>query len=318
MILVSGANGFVGRALVHHLSSVGASKVRASSRKLHEVGPAAVEQFVSGDISDSTDWRVALSGVDVVVHTAALTDLNEGASADTLAEFRRVNTDGTLNFAHQAAECGVKRFIFISSIKVNGEETEGDSVFTEKDLPAPADIYATSKYEAEKGLRELASSTDIDVVIIRPVVVYGPGVKGNFYRMMKWLKVGVPLPFGAIYNRRSLISVDNLVSLITTCLDHPAASNQTFLASDGRDLSTTELLKVLGESISSSRFLFPVPVSWINRGAALLGKQSLSRRLCGSLRVDISKAKEVLGWVPPVMPKDALRKTALNFLKCFS
>jgi UDP-N-acetyl-alpha-D-quinovosamine dehydrogenase len=313
MILVSGAGGFIGRALVNHFSAIEDSKIRASSRRSGVAFPSVVEQFMSGDISGSTDWQDALQGVDVVIHTAARVHVMADTAVDPLAEYRRVNTEGTLNLARQAAACGVRRFVFISSIKVNGEETAIDSAFTEQDIPAPIDKYGISKYEAEEGLRELAAKTGIEIVIIRPVLVYGPGVKGNFYSMMKWLSLGVPLPFGAIFNRRSLISIENLVDLIVTCVEHPSAANQTFLASDGEDLSTTELLRLLGSGVGKPARLIPVPSGWLNCGAALLGKQALAKRVCGSLRVDISKARNLLGWEPPVNVDNVLHKTAMAF-----
>jgi nucleoside-diphosphate-sugar epimerase len=235
-------------------------------------------------------------------------------SADPLAAFREVNVEGTLNLARQAAASGVKRFIFISSIKVNGEGTEPGTVYTADDVPAPVDPYGISKLEAEQGLRVLAATTGMEVVIIRPVLVYGPGVKANFLSMMRWLYRGVPLPFGAVRNRRSLVAMDNLVDLIVICSDHPAAANQTFLASDGEDVSTTDLLRKLARALGKSAFLVPIPV-WLMSGVAtLLGRRPLSQRLFGSLQVDISKNRQLLGWTPPVSLDKALSLTAQHFL----
>jgi UDP-glucose 4-epimerase len=233
--------------------------------------------------------------------------------SDPLSAFRTVNVEGTLNLARQAAAAGVQRFIFISSIKVNGEGTTPGSAFTADDEPAPADPYGVSKMEAEQGLRELAAQTSMDVVIIRPVLVYGPGVKANFLNMMRWLDKGIPLPFGAIYNSRSLVALDNLVDLVLTCIEHPAAANQTFLVSDGDDLSTTELLSKMAKALNKPARLIPVPSWMLQGGAALLGKKGLSQRLCGSLQVDIAKTRNLLGWVPPVSVDAALAATARHF-----
>jgi UDP-glucose 4-epimerase len=235
------------------------------------------------------------------------------AEADPLAAFRKVNVEGTLNLARQAAAAGVRRFIFISSIKVNGEGTAPGMVYTAEDVPAPADPYGVSKMEAEQGLRELAAESAMDVVIIRPVLVYGPGVKANFLNMMLWLDKGIPLPFGAIDNSRSLVALDNLVDLILTCIEHPEAANQTFLVSDGEDLSTTALLNKMANALNKPARLIPVP-SWIlQSGAALLGRKGLSQRLCGSLRVDITKTRNLLGWTPPLSVDEALAITAKHF-----
>lgn len=229
-------------------------------------------------------------------------------AADPLDEFRRVNVQGTLNLARQAAAAGVKRFAFVSSIKVNGESTQLGAPFKADDVPAPNDAYGLSKMEAEHGLREIALQTGIDVVIIRPPLVYGPGVKANFAAMMRWLRRGAPLPLGAIHNQRSLVALGNLVDLIVTCLMHPAAANQTFLVSDGEDVSTTELLRRMGNALGREARLLPVPASWLKMTAALLGRQDVAQRLCGNLQVDISKARTLLGWRPPVSVGEGLRR----------
>jgi nucleoside-diphosphate-sugar epimerase len=240
--------------------------------------------------------------------------MNESAQ-DPLVEFRKVNVEGTLNLARQAAAAGVKRFIFISSIKVNGEATLPGKSFSAEDVPVPVDAYGVSKLEAEQGLYELAESTGMEVVIIRPVLVYGPGVKANFLSMMRWLSRGIPLPLGAIHNRRSLVALGNLISLIVLCIDHPRAANQTFLVSDGEDVSTTDLLRKLACALGKPARLLPVP-GWLLQGiAALLGRRSLSQRLFGSLQVDISKNQALLGWTPPVGLDQGLRLTAHHFLE---
>jgi len=276
--------------------------------------PIGVEMATVGGIDGLSNWTDALCGAKVVVHLAARVHIMRDEAADPLTEFRRVNVEGTLNLARQAADAGVRRFIYLSSIKVNGEQTLCEQSFTVQDVPAPLDPYSISKHEAEESLRKLAQQTGMEVVIIRPPLVYGPGVKANFLAMMRWLHKGVPLPLGAIHNRRSLVALDNLVDLIITCLDHPAAANQTFLISDGEDLSTTELLRRMGLALGRPARLIPVPVSLLTSGAALLGRRDMAQRLCGSLQVDISKARALLGWKPPISVDEGLRRTAQGFL----
>lgn len=315
IVLLTGTTGFVGHALLARLSAQPALELIAVSRRSLPELSASIAQARIADLTADTAWQPVLQSVEVVVHAAARVHVMHDTSSDPLAEFRKVNVDGTLNLARQAAAAGVRRFIFISSIKVNGEGTALDEPYYADARPAPADPYGISKMEAEQGLRTLAAATGMEVVIIRPVLVYGPGVKANFLSMMRWLHKGVPLPFGAIHNRRSLVALDNLVDLIVTCIDHPAAANQTFLVSDGEDLSTTELLSRMGVALGKPTRLLPVPSRLLEVGAAMLGKQALAQRLCGSLQVDISKTRELLNWTPPVTVDQALRKTAENFLQ---
>jgi nucleoside-diphosphate-sugar epimerase len=260
-------------------------------------------------LAADADFRHMLAGVDAVVHLAARVHIMEERAADPLAAFRAVNTSGTLNLARQAAETGVRRFVFVSSVKVNGEETTPGSPFRHDDLPNPEDPYGISKREAEDGLLELAAQSGMDVVIVRPPLVYGPGVKANFAAMMRAVQRGLPLPLGAVtHNRRSLVALDNLVDLLITCLDHPAAANQTFLVSDGEDLSTADLLRWLGRAMNKPARLFPVPVPLLRAGAALLGKRDVARRLLGNLQIDISHTRETLGWTPPITVDEGLRR----------
>jgi nucleoside-diphosphate-sugar epimerase len=312
-IFVTGATGFVGSCLLTKLGQMAGICVLGAYR----IDQPFVDQptAVVGDINIGTDWRLAVHGQEVVIHSAARVHVMHDKSSDPLDEFLKVNVAGTLNLARQAAAAGVRRFIFISSIKVNGEGTAPGQSYQADDISAPLDPYGISKMEAEQGLRALAAETGMEVVIIRPVLVYGPGVKANFLNMMRWLHKGVPLPFGAIHNRRSLVALDNLVDLIVTCIDHPAAANQTFLVSDGEDLSTTELLRRMGVALGKPARLLPVPNRLLEVGASLLGKKSLSQRLCGSLQVDINKTRELLNWSPPVSVDEALRKTAQHFLE---
>lgn len=314
-VLVTGASGFVGRRLVTTLARKDNYLVIGAIRGKNTAPVEAVKLVRVADLSPETDWSEALPSVDVVVHAAARVHVMNEAETDPLAVFRKVNVQGTLNLARQVASAGVRRFIFISSIKVNGEGTAVGAPYLADAQPAPADPYGISKMEAEQGLRVLAAETGMEVVIIRPVLVYGPGVKANFLSMMRWLHKGVPLPFGAIHNRRSLVALDNLVDLIVTCIDHPAAANQTFLVSDGEDLSTTELLRRMGVALGKPARLLPVPSRLLEVGAAMLGKKALSQRMCGSLQVDISKTRELLNWTPPLSVDEALRNTAKHFLE---
>ncbi len=310
-VLVTGATGFVGGAVLLRILHdevalpIAAIRYRQSTtiRFFDSVPSVSV-----GDIDDQTDWTHALSSVSSVVHAAARVHVMAETSVDPLTEFRRVNVGGTLNLARQAAAAGVKRFVFVSSVKVNGEQTLADHGFSEADAAAPQDAYGQSKLEAEMGLRELASDTGMELVIIRPPLVYGSGVKANFAALMRAVQRGWPLPLGAVNNQRSLVGLDNLVDLIVVCLHHPAAANQTFLVSDGQDLSTAELVQGMAKAAGVKARLLPVPVWALQAGASLLGKGAAVQRLCGNLQVDISKARTLLGWVPPVTVAEGLRR----------
>lgn len=311
-LLVTGVSGFVGRGLANESIRRGI-QVRGAMRSPGEL-PSGVEASTIGAIDGETDWIPVLKDLDVVIHLAARVHVMKESAADPLTEFRRVNVDSTLNLARQAAASDVRRFIFISSIKVNGEATRLGQAFTANDVPGPQDPYSISKHEAEQGLRKLAAETGMEVVIIRPPLVYGPGVRANFRSMMRWLKRGVPLPLGAIHNKRSLVALDNLIDLIITCLDHSNAANQTFLVSDGEDLSTTELLRRMGLALGRPARLIPMPASLLEAGAVLLGRRDMAQRLCGSLQVDISKARNLLEWTPPITVNEGLRRVAQWFL----
>ncbi len=307
-LLVTGATGFVGKRLITILLSQGEHVVTAVRNQFSSV-PHDIEKVVVGDLSPTTDWMQALKMKDVVIHCAARAHIMNDSVADPLTEFRRVNVEGTLNLASQAAQAGVKRFIFISSIKVNGEQIATGHPFKPDDKFIPVDPYGRSKYEAEQGLLALAKKTNMEVVIIRPPLVYGPGVKANFASMIKWVYKGVPLPFGAIHNQRSLVALDNLVSFIIHCIDHPKATNEIFLISDGEDVSTTELIQKLAKAFGKKPFLIPVPVGLMSFAASLLGKRAVADRLFGSLQVDSSKARELLGWKPVITMDEELQKT---------
>jgi nucleoside-diphosphate-sugar epimerase len=291
--LVTGASGFIGAAACARLAQTHA--VRGAVRRPGVDLPAGVEPAMVGGLAGDTDWTRALKGVQVVVHAAARVHLMRDAAQDPLTEYRRVNVAGTMQLARQAAEAGVGRFVFLSSIKVNGEETMTGSPYTADEEPAPIDPYGMSKHEAEQGLFQLASNSGMQVVAIRPVLVYGPGVKANFQTMMRWLQRGLPLPFGAIRNRRSLVALDNLV--------------------DGEDFSTTELLRRTATAMGTRGRLVPMPERLIWAAACLCGKPEVARRLCGSLQVDITKTRKLLNWSPPISPDDALRRAAADFLR---
>ena len=314
MILVTGASGFVGGALCASL--VNRSPLRISVRDKSKSELFANVDIFEASISPDQDWSSTLSGVSAVVHCAARVHVMSEEAADPLLEFRRVNVDGTLNLARQASEVGVRRFVFISSIKVNGECTDLGHPFTADQIPVPSDPYGVSKYEAEMGLRALSKETGMEVVIIRSPLVYGPGVKANFLSMMNWLRRGIPLPLGSVTkNRRSFIFIDNLVSMIIACINHPAAANQIFLVSDDEDLSTAELLNRMALALGRPSKLIVVPENLVALGAKLIGRSDISQRLCGSLQVDIRKTKDMLGWSPPVSVDEGLRRTAASFLK---
>ena len=314
-ILVTGATGFMGHALVKRLSAEGRHAVRAVSRQEHITFPPGVEFVKIPGLEADIDWTAAVAEVDILIHLAARVHVMRDTAEDPLTAFRRINVQGTLNMAKQAMESGVKRFVFVSSIKVCGNETAPGHPFTETCEPTPADPYSVSKLDAERALSALTWDTAMELVIIRPPLVYGPGVKANFLALLKWLKRGIPLPFGAIHNMRSLVGLDNLVDFICTCIEHPAAANEVFLVSDGEDVSTSELLRRTAKAMGIKARLFPVPAWMINALAKATGKGDMAKRLLGNLQVDISKAQQVLGWNPPFSLDDELAKTAHWFLQ---
>jgi nucleoside-diphosphate-sugar epimerase len=307
-IFLTGATGFVGRQIKAALLAQTTHCLRVAYRTTTPFQQEdRVSVFRTAGLQRDTHWEAGLSGCEVVIHAAARVHVMKETHADPLSQYREINVEGTLNLAHQAAKVGVKRFIFLSSIKVNGEETFNGQCYGPDDQVDPSDPYALSKLEAERGLIEIGEHTGMEIVIIRPPLVYGPGVKGNFLRMMTCIKSGLPLPLGLINNKRSFVSVYNLVDLICLCVDHPNAVNQIFLVSDGEEVSTSLLLKRIAHAMGKSPRLIPVP-SWMIAYAGKLLRQSAAvQRLCGSLQVDISKTQSLLNWQPKQHMQEVLK-----------
>lgn len=314
-VLLTGASGFLGASLKKYLETDHSIGLSTAVRSLPAQWSQPANQHVVGDINSATDWRKALKNIDVVIHCAARVHVIDEADVDPLKAFRLVNVQGTLQLAQQAAKSGVRRFIFISSIKVHGEVTRQGQAYKADDEPNPVDAYGRSKWEAEQALMSLSQEEGMEIVIIRPPLIYGPGVKANFLSLMKLVNKGIPLPLGSVANYRSLVFVDNLVDLIATCVTHPGAANQVFLVSDGEDLSTTQLLERTANALGVKPRLLKVPVWLLKSGAALIGKKAFAQRLCESLRVDISKTQQRLNWSPRYSVDEGLRKTAQAFLE---
>lgn len=313
-ILITGATGFVGSALIKRL-------LRGNIRPIAAVLagedashlPAGIETIIMEPLSDTANYTTLLQGVDTVIHLAARVHVMDDSSSDALAEFRKVNVCGTLQLARAAVMSGVKRLVFISSVKVNGEESAIS--YTPDSLPEPTDPYGISKLEAEQSLRRIGAETGLEVVILRPPLVYGPGVKANFLNMMKIVSQGIPLPLATVRNARSLIYVGNLVDALAVCAAHPAAAGQTFLVSDGEDVSTPDLIRRTAQALGVPVRLFPVPLSLMRLAGSLTGKIPAVSRLTGSLTVDSSRIRQALGWQPPFTMEEGLKKTADWYLK---
>ena len=310
-IMLTGATGFIGKSLVFELLQQNFN-VSIAVRQKTNLFPCKVKQFVVGDFGDNPDFSASLAKVDCVIHLAGRAHVIDKIKTSELNGFRNINRDLTLHLAKQAIDSGVKRFLFLSSIGVNGNQN--NKPFLETDTPNPQESYAISKYEAEQDLMRLSQDTGLEVAIIRPPLVYGYGAPGNFGRLVKWVgaKLILPLPLGSVKNARSLIAIDNLVSFIITCTLHPKAANEVFLISDDDNLSTTQLLKKIAKAFNKKALLLPIPVSWMVFVAKLLGKEADAVRLFSSLIVDSSKARDLLEWYPVTTMDEQLKKMTTN------
>lgn len=306
-VLVTGGGGQVGSTLLRRLATDTSRQLRAGVRKLPTDRVPGCDYVATGDLA-TADLAAIANGCDAIVHTAARVHVMGDSGPGAMAAYRHTNVEGTLNLAREAARCGVRRFIFISSVKVNGESTAPGAPFREVDAPRPQDPYAVSKCEAEQGLQELCARTGMEYVVVRPPLVYGPGVRANFLALATAVKRGIPLPLGAIHNRRSLVGIDNLLSLLELCIEHPAAANETFLVSDGEDLSTAALVHGMAAALDRPARLLPVPCALLRFAGVLTGRQLQVQRLLENLQVDIGKARTLLAWTPPVTVQEGLRR----------
>lgn len=307
-VAVTGASGFLGHAIVNHLVSLERNEVLAVTRQAAGIRVPGASYRICGNLNSDAQWRTVVAGAHVVVHTAARAHKLNDSVDDPLLEFRKVNVIGTLRLAKEAAAVGVLRFIFISSVGVHGMQTEPSKAFTEADKPNPHNAYALSKWEAEQGLKQIADETGLEVVIIRPPLIYGFNAPGNFGLLMRAVQRGWPLPLGIVHNQRSFVALDNLVNFIATCITHPRAANEMFLVSDGQDVSTTALVRGMARAAGVPANLLPVPIWALQAAGKMLSKENAVQGLCGNLQVDISKARELLGWAPPVSVEEGLRR----------
>ena len=312
-LLLTGATGFVGSGVLRRLGSDGRHDVVAALRRRTQLAAPVSQQQLVGDFTATTDWSQALTSVELVIHSAARVHVMSGDPGEGDASFNAVNVLATLNLARQAAASGVRRFVFLSSVKVNGESTEAGRPFTAADVPAPADAYGISKRDAEARLLELCARSDMQCTIIRPPLVYGPGVGANFRTLIRWIQRGIPLPLGSVSNLRSFVALGNLVDLVVVCLEHPAAANQVFMVSDGEDISTSELVRRIARALGRPARLFNFPPALLRQCAAVLGKADVAARLCDSLQVDITRTRELLQWHPPVRLDEGLQATVEEF-----
>ena len=306
-LLVTGANGFVGRALCDEAVARG-FKVKGATRTACHFDSGA-ENIIVGAIDGATDWTSALNGINVVIHLAARVHVMRDRAVDPLAEFRRVNTAGTEHLARSAAAAGVKRLVYVSSIKVNGESTHGEERFTEQDVPAPQDAYAISKWEAEQALHNVAAETGLEIVIVRPPLIYGPGVKGNFLRLLQVVEKGIPLPFARVRNTRSMLYVGNLSDILLCCATHPVAAGKTYLVRDGEDISTPYLVQLVSDGMGKRAGLFPLPMRLLRALATVTGQHAAFERIMGSLRINDEHIRRELGWQPPFSLQQGVQMT---------
>lgn len=306
-ILVTGASGFVGTALYHALLERG-FHVRRAVRNA-DAATIPEKDVIVGELGATTDWRQALQDVDSVIHLAARAHVMHDTTIDPIAEYRRVNVLGTQVLAQAAAASGVRRLIFVSTIKVNGEKTDGKP-YTEQDLPRPQDAYGISKWEAEKALMAIAAASQMEAVVLRPPLLYGPGMKGNFLSLMRVIDHRVPLPLASIRNRRSLLYLGNLIDAIVLCLDHPVAADKTYLVSDNEGVSTPDLVRSIASALGTSARLFSVPLTLFKLAGAVIGKSNAVARLIDSLQVDANNIRRELGWQPRIDMAQGLAETA--------
>jgi UDP-glucose 4-epimerase len=311
-LLVTGANGFVGAALCRELTRRGIPFI-GSVRKHAGGRPARENEFETSDLSVPVDWRPALAGCDVVIHLAARVHMMREQLADPLSVYRAVNVDATMRLARQAAELGTRRFVFVSSVKVNGERTT-DRAFSAGDVPQPEDAYGKSKLEAEQALQEWSARSGVELVIVRPPLVYGQGVRANFLRLMQLVQSGVPLPLGSVHNLRSMVALDNLVDFLLLCAAHPAAAGSVWMVSDQQDVSISQLIRLIARAMNKPARLFPVPPGLLAASAAILGRRAAAGRLLDSLQVDAGPAVARLGWTPPLDVENGIRRTVAHFL----
>ena len=314
-VLITGSNGFIGQHLVSNLRNEKGISLVLSSRKYVESLSGLADQFIFPSIDSSTDWKKVLVGVDAVVHLAGIAHDTKLNPKNSDIKYIESNIKTTSNLARQAVKAGVNRFIYLSSIKVNGEETSINKPFVADDIPDPQDIYAKSKLNAEIALKKISEISDLKLVIIRPVLVYGPGVKGNFLNLMKWIKRGIPLPFALISNKRDLVSINNLIKFITICLKHPSAVGQVFLISDNISLSTKSLIEKLARFQKKKILLLPFPKALLSLVFNLIGRKELSQKLLGSLEVNTQKNINLLGWRPSQDMDEVLKETVEFFTK---
>lgn len=311
-VLITGASGFIGKQMCNELISK-QFPFTAAVRTVSSIDQLTQNIIATGDMNGSTQWQEALAGIDTVVHLAARAHVMYETVQDPWAEYHAVNVEATLNLAKQAIQAGAKRFIFLSTIKVNGEETHQKS-FSPFDVPAPLDFYGKSKLAAELALQALAKESMLELVIIRSPLVYGPHVGANFYKLMQLTQLGLPLPFKGVYNQRSMVALDNLVDLLITCITHPAAAHQTFLVSDDDDLSLSRLVGLIAKAMDKRVWLLPAPIKFIQILAAMVGKSASVNRLFGSLQLDISHTKQTLHWQPIIGVEQGIKKTVQHFL----
>ena len=315
-VLVTGSNGFIGKNLVSQLKNNKDISLTLSSRVSSRFSEGNINQFILTSIDSSTDWKEILEDIDIVIHLAGIAHNNySNFKSGVQDEYRKINVEATLNLANQAIRANVKRFIYLSSIKVNGEATVKNRPFTAEDVPNPQDLYAKLKLEAEISLKEITTNSKTELVIIRPVLVYGPGVKGNLLSLIKWIKFGIPLPLRSIENKRSFVSIRNLVDFINICLEHPYAANQVFLVSDNSSISTSRLIRKLAIFLKKRLILIPFPQKILKFILIILGKKEMAHKLLGSLEVNIQKNQDLLGWKPIQTVDTALEEMTDYFSK---